>query len=176
MTSPAGPSPGDTGVPGLDDVAALAALYGPGADNLAELAGPTHWPELCADDAADVWAELCSWVGQLQARFSHLDHHVLPRCWYRHNGHVEALIALRDHEQLSFGSSAPASAALDWLRALRDVEALLRAWTAQLACGAVHEERQVGRLADPEDMAAVAGADVARRREAAVRAAIAGET
>jgi hypothetical protein len=159
---------------GPDEVAALAALYGTGSDNLDELAGPTHWPELPADEAADVWAELGAWVTRLQGRFAHLDHHVLPRCWYRHNGHVEALIALRDHEQLSFSASAPATAALDWFRALRDVEALLRAWTAQLACGAAHAERPPARTADPDDLATVAAADVARRRDAAVRAAIAG--
>lgn len=175
MTPPTSPS-GQPGVPAPDDLATLAALFGPGADNLAELAGPTHWPHLSADDAAGTWAELAAWVAQLQARFAHLDHHVLPRCWYRHNGHVEALLALRDHEQLSFGPSAPASAALDWFRALRDVEGLLRAWTALLACGATHQERSPARPADPDDVLSVAEADIARRREAAVRAAIADET
>ena len=173
MTSPPSPSPSQPAVPGLGDVSALAALYG--TDDLDEMAGPTHWPDLSADEAADTWADLATWVARLQARFSHLDHHVLPRCWYRHNGHVEALLALRDHEQLSFGPLAPATAALDWLRALRDVEALLRAWTAQLACAAAHEERPVGRAVDPEDLRAVAEADVARRRDAAVRAAIGDE-
>ena len=174
MTNPEAPQGPARPVLGPDEAAALAALYGLGADDLDELAGPTHWPELPADEAADVWAELGAWVARLQGRFAHLDHHVLPRCWYRHNGHVEALVALRDHEQVSFAPSAPATAALDWFRALRDVEALLRAWTAQLACGAAHEERPPARSADRADLVAVAEADVARRRVAAVRAAIDG--
>ena len=108
MTTPIPEDPGGQAPP--DDLAALAALYGPAGGDLAELAGPTHWPDLAAEEAADTWAELAAWVSHLQDRFAHLDHHVIPRCWYRHNEHVEALTALRDHEQISFGPSAPATA------------------------------------------------------------------
>ena len=88
-------------------------------------------------------ADLRTWVERLMARFSHLDHHVIPRCWFLHNGHVEALAALRDQERVNYGETAPGTAGVDWHRAFRDVEARLREWTAQLACGATHEPRSV---------------------------------
>ena len=53
-----------------------------------EIPGATHWPEVLAVEAAAQWEELRVWVEQLQERFSHLDHHVVPRCWWRHNEHV----------------------------------------------------------------------------------------
>jgi len=75
------------------------------------------------------------------ARFPHLDHHVIPRCRFLHNGHVEALAALRDQERVNYGDTAPGTAGVDWHRASREVEARLHEWTAQLACGAAHEPR-----------------------------------
>ena len=104
-----------------------------------EIPGATYWPEVLAVEAAAQWEELRNWVEQLQERFSHLDHHVVPRCWWQHNEHVEALSALRDHERSSFASTAPATAPVDWFRALRDVTALLRSWTGDLCCGATHQ-------------------------------------
>jgi hypothetical protein len=110
------------------------------SDAISEIPGATYWPEIAPSDAIAEWADLRCWVEQLQGRFSHLNHHVIPRCWWHHNEHVEALVALRDHERSSFSESAPATAPLDWFRALRDVTALLRAWTAECSCGAVHHE------------------------------------
>jgi hypothetical protein len=106
-----------------------------------EIAAPFHWPTLSADEAAREWPVLRSWVEGLMARFSHLDHHVIPRCWFLHNGHVEALVALRDQERVNYGDTAPGTAGVDWHRAFREVEARLREWTAQLTCGAAHEVR-----------------------------------
>ena len=108
--------------------------------DLDEIPGATHWPEVLAVEGAAKWEELRAWVEQLQERFSHLDHHVVPRCWWRHNEHVEALSALRDHERSSFAATAPATAPVDWFRALRDVTALLRSWTGDLSCGAAHQD------------------------------------
>jgi hypothetical protein len=108
--------------------------------DLDEIPGATHWPEVLAVEAAAQWGELRDWVEQLQERFSHLDHHVVPRCWWRHNEHVEALSALRDLERSSFAATAPATAPVDWFRALRDVTAMLRSWTGDLSCGAVHQD------------------------------------
>jgi hypothetical protein len=76
---------------------------------------------------------------------------VVPRCWFQHNGHVEALAALRDHERVSFSDTAPATALLDWLRALRDTAYLLRAWTADLPCGATHQPACAAFAAIDED-------------------------
>jgi hypothetical protein len=130
------------GEPGSERSSALTRLFE--TDELLdldEIAGPFHWPELSADDAARQWPALRCWVERLMTRFSHLDHHVIPRCWFLHNGHVEALSALRDQERVNYGETAPGTAGVDWHRAFRDVEARLREWTAQLACGATHEPR-----------------------------------
>jgi len=130
------------GEPGSERLSALTKLFE--TDELLdldEIAGPFHWPNLSADDAAREWPALRSWVERLMTRFSHLDHHVIPRCWFLHNGHVEALAALRDQERVNYGETAPGTAGIDWHRAFRDVEARLREWTAQLACGATHESR-----------------------------------
>jgi hypothetical protein len=129
-------------VPEAERVAALAKLFEaetpPGLD---DIAAPMYWPDLSRGEADQEWDALRSWVEQLVERFAHLDHHVIPRCWFRHNGHVEALVALRDQERVNYSDSAPGSAAVEWHRALRDIEARLREWTSQLACGAAHEVR-----------------------------------
>ena len=93
---------------GSERSSAVAKLFE--TDELLELdefAAPFHWPNLSADDAAREWPALRSWVERLMARFSHLDHHVIPRCWFLHNGHVEALAALRDQERVNYGETAP---------------------------------------------------------------------
>jgi hypothetical protein len=123
-------------------VAALAKLFE--TDDPAgpdEVSSPLYWPDLTGVESVREWDELRIWVDELMVRFPHLDHHVIPRCWYRHNGHVEALVALRDHERVAFGDSAPGTAAVDWHRAFRDIEVRLREWTGVLACGATHELR-----------------------------------
>ena len=118
----------------------LKALYGIGTPDLDEIPAVTHWTSIPAVDAGEEWAQLRGWVERLQTRFAPLDHHVIPACWWRHNEHVEALAALRDHERVSFSAAAPATAPFDWFRALRDISVLLRAWTGELACGATHHD------------------------------------
>jgi hypothetical protein len=124
---------------GADALALLQAVYSHGGPDLDQIPVATHWPSLSAEDTLEQWTQLRAWVEQLQHRFEFLDHHVLPRCWFKHNGHVEALAALRDHERVSFSDTAPATAPLDWLRALRDTAFILRSWTADLPCGATHQ-------------------------------------
>lgn len=132
----------------------------------------THWPGIAPDDITAEWEDLRRWVEQLRQRFSHLDHHVLPGCWWRHNSHVEALCALSDHERSSFSRTAPATAPLDWFRALRDITALLRTWTAELPCGATHQEPAL-RLKPVAEAAweDFVRADVVRRRNGGQRGA-----
>jgi hypothetical protein len=108
--------------------------------SLEDIPAATHWPSIPAGKAAREWQELREWVERLQQRFAHLDHHVIPPCWWRHNEHVEALAALRDHERVSYLASAPATAPVEWMRALRDIAALLRSWTGESPCGATHQE------------------------------------
>lgn len=125
-----------------ESVALLAAmLAGSGGANLDQIAGPLHWPAVTSDDAPRQWSELRDWVAGLVRRFEHLDHHVIPMCWWRHNGHVEALAALRDQERMSYSDTSPPSAAVEWHRAFRDIEARLREWTAILPCGSCHDPR-----------------------------------
>jgi len=131
---------------------------------LVEIPPATHWPSLSAADVGREWEELLAWVKALQARFAHLDHHVITPCWWRHNEVVEALVALRDHERVSFSDAAPATAPVEWFRALRDIGALLRSWTTELACGAAHQEPPIPlRPTDPEEWLSHVAADVERR-------------
>ena len=140
-----------------------------------EISGPIHWPDLAADEAAREWPALRSWVERLIERFTHLDHHVIPRCWFLHNGHVEALAALRDQEWVNYGETALGTAGVDWHRAFRDVEGRLREWTGQLACGAVHEVRthQV-RSSDSVEWDKLVNDDVSSRDARAVTRTLAG--
>lgn len=97
---------------------------------------------------------------------------MIPRCWWRHNGHVEALAALRDHERISYSPTAPATAPMDWLRALRDTSALVGSWTADLACSATHQDPPARlRHNDQDAWETHVTGDVGRRRQAAVAAA-----
>lgn len=118
---------------------ALEELFGAPPD---ELPTPTatHWPSLSAEEAETELQDLRAWVRQLQGRFPHLDHHTIPACWAEHNEHIEALAALRDHERVSYHPHAPATAPVDWLRALRDITALLRTFTAEHACTPGHHQ------------------------------------
>jgi hypothetical protein len=146
-------------------VAALAKLFDaeepPEPD---EISGPLYWSDLTALEARREWNDLRAWVEELMMRFPHLDHHIIPRCWFRHNGHVEALVALRDHERVDYDDKAPGTAAVDWHRAFRDIEARLREWTGQLACGATHESRvPQARVIDPDEWDRFVSEDVPHR-------------
>jgi hypothetical protein len=138
-----------------------------------EIPGPLHWPNLTANEAAREWPALQSWVDQLMARFSHLDHHVIPRCWFLHNGHVEVLAALRDQERVNYDETAPGTAGVDWHRAFRDVEIRLREWTSQLACGATHEPRiRQAQPITPGEWESFLHKDAERRRDRMVDDAV----
>ncbi|MHB8185786.1 MAG: hypothetical protein ACYDDU_06795 [Dermatophilaceae bacterium] len=104
-----------------------------------DMPGPTHWPSLLPDDARQAWADLCSWVEALVDRFG-LETRVVPPCWYRHNPLVEGLSALRDHERISFAPNASPTAAVDWFRALREIEHRLSEVCARTQCS-VNEHR-----------------------------------
>jgi len=133
-------------------------------DDLVDVPGPTYWPDVASLDAPDEWEDLRAWVGELCKRFGPVDHHVVPRCWWRHNGHVEALVALRDHERSSFAATSPATAPVEWFRALRDVASLLRSWTAELGCGASHRSQATtARPVDAGEWAAFVADDVVAR-------------
>jgi hypothetical protein len=94
---------------------------------------------LLPDEAPQAWDDLREWVEHLVDRFG-LDIRVVPPCWYRHNTLVEALSALRDHERICFAPSASPTAALDWFRALREIEHRLTQACARTQCS-VNEHR-----------------------------------
>jgi len=137
-----------------------------------DIPAPTFWPAVPAVDAAVEWADLREWVGDLQGRFDALDHHVIPRCWWRHNSHVEALAALRDHERSSFSDTAPATAPVDFFRALRDITALLKTWTGELGCATTHQQPPATITSvDAEGWERHVNGDVAGRRNREIRSA-----
>lgn len=154
-----------------DADAAIEALFGAGGPpDFDDIGGPLCWPKLPAADAPEVWAELRRWVEQLIERFSHLDHHAIPNCWWRHNGHVEALVALRDHERMCYSDSSPATAGVEWHRAFRDIEARLREWTSTLACGSAHDPRpRPDRVPDAPEWEDFVAADTHGRAQAQPR-------
>jgi len=142
-------------------------------DDLADIPAATSWLAITSTDARLAWDELLAWVTALQERFTHLDHHVVPHCWWRHNGHVELLVALRDHERSSFSTSAPATAPMDFFRAFRDATAMLRSFTAELSCARAHEEQTARpRPIATEEWESFVAADVARRQEREIESAV----
>jgi hypothetical protein len=160
--------------PGTQRRSVLGALFElDGPPDLDEMTGPIYWPELSMGELSKEWAALRVWVEQLMMRFGHLDHHVIPRCWYLHNGHVEALAALRDQELVNYIATAPGTAAVDWHRAFRDIEARLREWTGQLACGATHETRSCkGHLIDSAEWERFVKENVQRRHHQEIDGAL----
>lgn len=118
----------------------LFAADGPADFDEEMFAGPLFWPAIPAADIEQELTDLRTWVDSLLERYEHLDVNVIPRCWWRHNGHIEALQALRDHERMSFADSSPAQAAASWQRELHFIEMRLREWTLSLGCGQEHRE------------------------------------
>lgn len=86
--------------------------------------GPLHVPSLTTTEREALMPDLRVWVERLADRFA-LDTRTIPPCWERHNGLVEALSALRDHERASYAGDADPRSATDWMRALRDTRYLL---------------------------------------------------
>ena len=117
----------------------------PLGDAFGQLDGPVHLPSLTARERERVVAQLREWVTVLVRRFA-IEPRVIPPCWEQHNGMVEALFALKDHERISYTETAPPSAPVEWFRAFGDIEARLRSIGALTQC-TVHEHRP-GHLQD----------------------------
>lgn len=137
-------------------------------------AGPVYWPGLPAEVAEQAWTELRDWVEDLVDRFG-LDARTVPACWFRHRGIVAALAALRDHERACFTPQAPPSAAVDWFRAMREIEDRLTGWAANTACSAKEHRADLARAwtTNETTWGAFVAADVAAREQAAIDAALA---
>lgn len=128
--------------------------------------GPLYWPDVAADQLEEAYEALRTWVEAALIRFS-WDSQVLPACWWRHAPFVEALVALRDHERGSYAPTASATAAIEFHRAVRDIEARLRAWRAELRCEATHDPSHDQPRTLPHGGFADYVADQVRRRKAA---------
>ena len=139
----------------------------------AEAAPPLYIPRVPGGDFPDAMAELRSWVEELVTRFGHLDHSVIPSCWWKHNGHVEILQALMDHERVSYGDRAAGTAGMAWHREFMVAEQRLKDWTSYFGCASGHKEPiEQRRLTDETEWDAFLAAEVERRnREAEKEAA-----
>jgi len=111
----------------------------PFAAGFDDMEGPSHWASLLPEEAGQAWSDLREWVERLVDRFG-LETRVVPPCWFRHNTLVEALSALRDHERISFAPTDSPTAAVDWFRALREIEHRLGQACARTQCS-VNEHR-----------------------------------
>ena len=113
---------------------------------------PMNWQALAPDEMPDAWDELRAWVERLVKRYPHLDHHYIPPCWFRHNEHVEALVALRDFEMLAFFPMSPATSPYNFQIALSQIEVRLRDWTTRAGCRLdEHYAQQPTVLCSPSD-------------------------
>ena len=148
-------------------VAALTELSARLADgsDFDELEGPIYWPTRDPELVEFDWPSLAAWVRRLRARFPHLIARI-PDCWYRHNDLVEALLALRDCERACYTASSPASAAVEWHRAFRDMEARWDGWIKRFTCtvpGKGHPPADPGPQQADAEFAAFIEDDLARR-------------
>jgi hypothetical protein len=132
-----------------------------------EFGGPIYWPTREPEQAEFDWPALAAWVHRLRERFPHTTGRI-PDCWYRHNDLVEVLLALRDHERVSYSSTAPASAAVEWHRAFRDMEVRWDGWIKRFTCtvpGRGHQDLDLGAREPASEFDAFVKADVARRTD-----------
>lgn len=126
----------------------------PPVESFAQFAGPVHLPSLSDDERHDLMRQLRRWVEQLVIRF-HIDARVIPPCWARHNGMVEALTALRDLERDCYSHKAPPASAVDWFRGYREIESRLIDLAALTNCTArEHRDPPPGWSTPQQDPAA----------------------
>lgn len=105
--------------------------------------GPVHVPSLSDTEYEALLTDLRLWVNGLIARFA-LDVRTIPPCWERHNAMVETLAALRDAERGCFVDRPPATAGVDWIRAVRESTTYLRDQASNTQCSAQQHREPVG--------------------------------
>jgi hypothetical protein len=155
----------------------MTLLRDPFTAGLGDLQGPTHWASLLPDEARQSWAELRAWVEDLVDRFA-LETRVVPPCWYRHNTLVESLSALRDHERICFAPNASPSGAIDWFRAVGEVEQRMIQACARTQCSINQHRPDPARpwSTDPACWQAFVEADAADREQRVIDESLADRT
>jgi hypothetical protein len=146
-------------------VALADGLRQDGLGHVDETPTPIWWPGLKPEETRQEWEDLRRWVGQLRVRFPNAIR--LPDCWWRHNDLVEVLAALRDFERACFTPSSPATAAVEWQCALRDMEIRIEIWIKRLACSVPGRGHDLPARDDatPAGWDEFVEQDVQRRRE-----------
>jgi hypothetical protein len=87
---------------------------------------------------------------------------------------ARALAALRDHERGCYAPTAPPTGAVEFHRALRDIEVRLKTWVADLRCDGRHDpSHDRDRYLPLDGFEDWVAADVQRRRQQALAAALA---
>lgn len=126
---------------------------------------PIWWPALTAEEAEAEWNPLRRWVHELRIRFPNGLR--IPDCWWRHNDLVEALSALRDYERACFSPTAPATAAVEWHRAFRDMSSCMEMWIKRFTCFVADRGHDVPTPNHnaPDGWAEFVAADVQARRQ-----------
>jgi len=91
------------------------------------LQGPINWWALSPDAKATVLAGLSVWVAHLVRTFQ-IEWTEIPPWWYRHEGFIHELLALRQsRQQVAYDPAEPESASLTWLHNLSLTRNRLRA-------------------------------------------------
>ena len=139
----------DQGTTGTAALSRLFAADGPADLDEGIFQGPLYWPGIPAADIEAELGDLYAWVEGLLERFEHLDHKVIPPCWWLHSGHVEALAALHDAECSAYTDASPGSAGTSWHRDFQLIESRLREWTALYGCTAKeHKAKAIVKVSD----------------------------
>jgi len=92
-----------------------------------------EWHDMTPGERAVAWAGLRTWVAWLQARYELAVEERLPRCWPRHPGLIEELLALKAWREEIYAAAQPSGqAARYWHAELRQV---VHAATTMYAAG-----------------------------------------
>lgn len=125
-------------VDGLDEeeLARLAEWDEPVDDEdkvvVGTMAGPMDWWALSPDAQTVVLAGLSVWVARLVRTFQ-IEWTEIPPWWYRHEGFIHELLALRQsREQVAYDPAEAESAPLTWLHNLSLTRNRLRALRSAL--------------------------------------------
>ncbi|HVY09535.1 MAG TPA: hypothetical protein VHB18_05260 [Mycobacteriales bacterium] len=97
------------------------------------------WHALTAQEAADAWDTLITWVDWLIPRYSLDD--AVPACWYRHAALVDELDGLRAAWTDSYlAPNAQPSDACHWLAQLASSIARMHAWDRYGCAAGTHRD------------------------------------